>query len=218
MTRTDLQPRLRPASWALAVAALVLAFPALALAGQASSGELLFYPCKSCHPTGRAGAKLPNGFDGHQIVLEGHDALGKGGTACLVCHDSPTADPGMLKLADGSKVSVAGDVSRVCYRCHSTKYKEFRAGAHGKRKPTCTASGCHDPHTPGNIYAGPLLPIQGTGFEFQVLPERKAFRPLPPPAEAPPVETPAWIEIVAAVGFLMVGGLASSFVVERARR
>jgi hypothetical protein len=209
-----------PAALTLAILALasLLAAPIQAFAGQSATGELLFYPCKSCHPTGRAGARIPNGFQGHQIVLESHDVLGQGRTACLVCHDAPTADPGMLKLVDGSKVSVAGDISRVCYRCHSTKYKEFKAGVHGKRQSKCTASGCHDPHTPGYIYATPLLPIQGTGFMFRVLPERKSFKPLPPPAEAPPVKTPAWIELVALLGYVLAGGIAGSFVFERARR
>lgn len=203
---------------ALALAVFVLASPLSAFAGQAATGDLLFYPCKSCHPTGRAGVKLPNGFDGHQIVLEGHDVLGRGQTACLACHEAPTADPAMLKLVDGTKVSVTGDISRVCFRCHSTKYKEFKAGVHGKRKPKCTASGCHDPHTPGYVYATPLLPIQGTGFMVRVLPERRTFKPLPPPAEAPPVETPTWIGLVAAFGFVLAGGIAGSLAFERARR
>lgn len=203
---------------AIALAVFVLASPIQTFAGQAATGELLFYPCTSCHPTGRAGLRLPNGFKGHQVVLESHDVLGKGRTACLSCHDASTADPGMLKLVDSGKVSVTGDVSRVCFRCHSSKYKEFQAGVHGKRRPACTASGCHDPHTPGYIYATPLLPIQGTGFVVRVLPERRTFKPLPPPAEAPPMETPAWVEFVAALGFVIAGGIAGSFAFERARR
>ena len=117
-----------------------------------------------------------------------HDVLGKGDAACLVCHDDPAKNPGMLKLADGSLVDIKGDVAAVCFRCHSTKYKEWKAGTHGKHQGKCTAAGCHDPHSPGFMYAQPLRPFVGNGFQFQVLSERTAFTPLmapaPPPARA----------------------------------
>ena len=127
----------------LAVLAFLFLFAsaAPALAIQASSGELLFYPCTDCHPvtiipgTNRPSRPLPNDFKGHDIVLQGHDKLGKGNTACLACHDDPSRNPGMLKLADGSLIDIKGDVAQVCYRCHSAKYKEWKAGTHGKRKP-----------------------------------------------------------------------------------
>ena len=207
-------------------AALLLALAAApAFAGQASSGELLFYPCTSCHPitfipgTDKPANKLPNDFRGHQIVLQGHDVLGKGDAACIVCHDDPTRNPGMLKTADGSLIDIkTGDIALVCYRCHSTKYKEFKAGTHGKHKPSCVAAGCHDPHTPQFIYASPLTPFQGTGFQFQVLTQRVAFTPLAPPAPYPATVIPWWFSAVAALGFVVAGSLVGLLVSGRFKR
>ncbi len=156
--------------------------------------------------------KLPNGFAGHEIKLIGHDALGVGDNACLVCHDAPDKNPGKLKLADGTLIDIKGDVALVCYRCHSTKYKEWKAGTHGRHEGKCTASGCHNPHTPGFIYAQPLRPFVGNGFQFQVLSERASFGALMAPAPPPPVRFPAWYVAVAGLGVVVAGGLTVGLV------
>jgi hypothetical protein len=208
----------------VAATALVLGAATSAFAGQAASGELFFYPCTSCHPvtmipgTETPAKKLPNDFKGHEIVLAGHSALGRGDDACLVCHDDPSRDPGKLKLADGSLVDIKGDVAAVCYRCHSTKYKEWKAGTHGRHEGKCTAAGCHDPHTPGFIYAKPLMPFVGNGFQFQVLSQRKAFKPLMGPAPAPPVRFPGWYLAVVVLGVVVAGGLTVMLVSGRSSR
>jgi hypothetical protein len=207
----------------VALTALVLV-PA-AFAGQASTGELLFYPCTSCHPvslipgTDRPTKPLPNGFKGHAIVLEGHDKLGVGREACLACHDDPTRNPGMLKTVNGTLTDVkTGDIPAVCERCHSTKYKEFKAGTHGKHKPSCTSAGCHDPHTPQFIYASPLMPFVGTGFQFRVLPRRVAFRPLAMPAPDPATITPWWFVAVVVVAFVVAAVLVIRLVQGRSNQ
>ena len=208
----------------LIVLVALLSSPGRAIGGQAASGELLFYPCTSCHPvmlrpgTETPTKKLPNGFDGHQIMLEGHDALGRGSAACLVCHDDPSRDPGKLKLADGALVDIKGDVALVCYRCHSDKYKQWKAGTHGRNQPKCTASGCHDPHTPSFIYAPALMPFVGNGFQFKGVAAREPFSPLARPAPAPSVETPAWFMTVAYAGLFVVGGMTGGLVMGRRRR
>jgi hypothetical protein len=202
--------------------ALLTATPAFA--GQASSGELFFYPCTACHPvrfvpgTQTPIGALPNGFKGHQIVLVGHDKLGVGRAACLACHDDPARNPGMLKVADGSLIDINGDVALVCYRCHSTKYKEFKAGTHGKHLGKCTAAGCHDPHTPGFIFAGSVMPFTGTGTQFKILSQRRPFMPLASPAPAPPVSIPWWYTALAVVGFVVVGGLGGKLALGRLKR
>jgi len=202
----------------LFLAVVLLYPPALAMAGQASAGELFFHPCTECHPvtvddaTGRPSRPIPNDFDGHGIVLEGHDKLGRGDAACIVCHDSGSRNPGKLKTVDGSLVDITGDLSLVCERCHQEKYEDFRAGTHGKDLASCVAAGCHDPHTPQYIYAGPLRPFQGTGFQFKVLPQHVAFRPLAPPAPAPAVNTPTWYAFAAVAAYLLALLLAVGLV------
>jgi hypothetical protein len=124
----------------------------------------------------------------------------------------------MLKLADGSLVDIKGDVALVCYRCHSTKYKEWKAGTHGKHQAKCTAAGCHDPHTPGFIYAPPTMPFIGTGWQFKVLSQREPFRPLASPAPAPPVQLPAWFIGLAVVGTVAAGGLGGTLLLGRFKR
>jgi hypothetical protein len=203
--------------------ALVALSAGSAFAGQASSGQLLFYPCTSCHPldvipgTEKPNRPLPGGFQGHAIKLVGHDKLGA--EACLACHDDMTRNPGMLKTIDGTLIDIkTGDVSLVCARCHSGKYAEFKAGTHGKHLASCVAQGCHDPHTPGFIYAPPLMPFVGTGFQFKVLATREPFKPLAAPAPDPPVETPWWVALVTVLGVAVAGGLVGMLALGRFKR
>ena len=205
----------------LLLGTVLLSPPTPAFAGQASDGQLVFYPCTTCHPVtfdaaGKPSRPIPNDFTGHRIALEGHDRLGRGNEACLVCHDDPSRDPGKLKTVDGSLVDIKGDVSRVCYRCHEAKYREFVAGTHGRHETSCVAAGCHDPHTPQYIYAAALLPFQGTGFQFKVLPRRVPFKPFASPPPAPAVTTPTWYAVAAVLAYLLAlvvaGGLIRTLV------
>ncbi|PKQ16276.1 MAG: hypothetical protein CVT67_05700 [Actinobacteria bacterium HGW-Actinobacteria-7] len=198
--------------------------PPAAYAGQASTGELLFYPCTSCHPVtlgsdGKPSRPLPNGFEGHRIVLTSHDRLGKGDAACLVCHDDASKNPGKLKLIDGTLIDIKdGDISAVCYRCHSAKYQEWKDGTHGRHQPKCTAAGCHDPHTPSWIYVAPLRPFTGSGFQARAVSKRVAFSPLASPPSPPPVETPWWLRFLDTIGVLTVVGIAGVLILGRQQR
>jgi hypothetical protein len=207
----------------LALSIAYLALCAQAFAGQSSTGKQAFVPCTRCHPVflgadDQPTKPLPNGFKKHEITLEVHDILGKDGAACLACHESPTADPGKLKTPDGSLVDVTGDVSRVCQKCHFEKYRDWQAGIHGKREPKCTSAGCHDPHTPSWIYVAALPPFQGTGMEVRAVSRREPFKPLASPPLAPPVETPAWLMIVASFGAIVSAGTLAYLVLGRPTR
>jgi hypothetical protein len=218
----------------LVVLAVLLLAPATeAFAGQASSGQLFFYPCTNCHPVnmvaGPGGTEhpskpLPNGMQGHKIVLEAHDKLGSATSdACLVCHDDPSRNPGKLKLIDGTLIDVTGDISLVCYRCHESKYKDFKQGTHGNHKESCVAAGCHDPHTPNYLYAGPIKPFTGVGFQFKGVGQaRVPFKPLMQPPLPPPTVNPTWFLIAVTVGLLAFLGLlvrlVGPVVVERLKR
>jgi len=225
--------RFLPLSLMLLFVVLVFSPAAAAFAGQASSGQLFFYPCISCHPVnmvaGPGGTEhpskpLPNGMQGHKIVLEAHDKLGSATSdACLVCHDDPSRNPGKLKLIDGTLIDITGDISLVCYRCHEAKYKDFRQGTHGNHKESCVAAGCHDPHTPNYIYAGPVKPFVGVGFQFKGVGQaRVPFKPLMSPPLPPPTVNPTWFLIAVAVGLFLVLALlvrlVGPVVVERLKR
>lgn len=196
-----------------AVLLALLLVPARAFAGHSASGKPAFQPCTRCHPVtldanGKSTRPLPNGFEKHEITLEVHDTLGTGTKACLACHDDPTRNPGRLILPDGGLVDITGDVSRVCQRCHFEKYREFKAGIHGKHQPKCSAQGCHDPHTPSWIYLKALPPFQGTGIEINAVgSDREPFKPLASPPPYAAVLTPGWLKVLASLGGL--GALAS---------
>lgn len=201
----------------------VLAGASSALAGQSATGESAFYPCTQCHPVtvdsaGNPSHALPIGMEKHEVMLEVHDVLGTDDEACLACHDDPSRNPGMLLLPDGSLVEVTGDVSRVCQTCHMEKYRQWQDGIHGKGEPKCSASGCHDPHTPSWIYMAALPPFQGTGVEIRAVGLREPFKPLAGPPLPPAVFTPTWLLVVATVGGLMVLGLLGYLVSGRRAR
>jgi hypothetical protein len=124
----------------------------------------------------------------------------------------------MLKLADGTLLDITKDVPRLCYQCHSAKYKEWVAGTHGRNLLSCTAAGCHDPHTPTYIYAEPLLPFVGVGFQFKVLSGREPFTPLAPPAPAPPTDTPTWYSALVVLGLAAAGGQLARLLRGRQKR
>lgn len=211
----------------LILAALVVlawsAAPTAAYAGRSSTGELAFYPCDRCHPVvlganGKPTKPLPIELEQHEIVLEVHDTLGKDDAACLACHDDPSRDPGQLVLPDGTLEPITGEVSRVCQRCHFEKYREWEAGIHGKDAPKCSASGCHDPHTPSWIYIPALPPFQGTGIEVRAVSEREPFTPLAGPPVPPAVYTPLWLSLPTALGGVVVLGLLGYVVFGRSKR
>ncbi|BDD06059.1 cytochrome c3 family protein [Aureibacter tunicatorum] len=71
---------------------------------------------------------------------------------CATCHDEKNMN--QLKSITNKTVSFNASYA-VCAQCHSTQFKEWENGAHGKRlngwgKPKIrqTCVGCHNPHDP----------------------------------------------------------------------
>ena len=107
------------------------------------------YPCSNCHagmPVNRQRRELTAmHFD---ITLK-HDAEHRW---CLDCHDATNRD--QLHLASGEPVPFS-ESYRLCGQCHGEKYRDWRAGVHGKRtgnwngeKQYLLCAHCHNPHEP----------------------------------------------------------------------
>ncbi|NOT31547.1 MAG: hypothetical protein HOP15_13955 [Planctomycetes bacterium] len=126
------------------------------------------FPCTDCHdpeiPVNTARRELKTA---HQEILLQHDQEHRW---CLDCHDAANRD--MLHLAGGALVSFE-ESYRLCGQCHGDKYRDWRAGVHGRRtgrwdgeKSYLLCVHCHNSHAP-------------------------AFQPIEPmPAPTPPRRTP----------------------------
>ncbi len=126
------------------------------------------FPCSDCHDpdieVNRTRRELT--LVHSEIVFE-HDAEHRW---CLDCHSSTDRD--MLHLASGELVPFERSY-QLCGQCHGDKYRDWRAGVHGRRtgrwdgeKQYLLCVHCHDAHSP----------------------RFRAIEPLPAPA--PPRRTP----------------------------
>jgi len=124
------------------------------------------FPCSNCHemmPVNRE-RRVLTGF--HTDIVLRHDEENRW---CLDCHDAEDRDH--LHLASGAPVPFE-ESYRLCGQCHGEKYRDWRAGVHGRRtgdwngrKSYLLCAHCHNPHEPH-------------------------FQPLKPePAPIPPAET-----------------------------
>ena len=109
------------------------------------------FPCSDCHnpkdlPPNRTRRQLTDAHD--DIVLK-HDETHRW---CLDCHDADDRD--RLHLASGDAVPFE-ESYRLCGQCHGEKYRDWRAGVHGRRvglwngaKSYLLCVHCHNPHQP----------------------------------------------------------------------
>ena len=107
------------------------------------------YPCSNCHsmlPMNPTRREL-TGF--HTDIVLRHDEENRW---CLDCHDSENRD--QLHLASGEPV-LFEESYRLCGQCHGEKYRDWRAGIHGRRsgnwnghKSYLLCAHCHNPHEP----------------------------------------------------------------------
>lgn len=108
------------------------------------------FPCSSCHdpelPTNSRRRKLKLA---HQEIELRHDEAHRW---CLDCHDRDDRDS--LHLAGGEKVPFE-ESYRLCGQCHGEKYRDWRAGVHGRRtgrwdgeKSYLLCVHCHNSHAP----------------------------------------------------------------------
>ena len=114
------------------------------------------FPCSSCHaqlPVNRTRRTLT---DMHTDIVLKHDEQHRW---CLDCHDATNRDK--LHLASGELVPFE-ESYRICGQCHGEKYRDWRAGVHGRRsgqwnghKTYLLCAHCHNPHQP---HFQPLAP------------------------------------------------------------
>ena len=109
------------------------------------------FPCTECHdekelPTNRTRRQL---VDAHDDIILKHDEANRW---CLDCHEATNRD--RLHLASGELVPFE-ESYRVCGQCHGEKYRDWRAGVHGRRigqwngaKEYLLCVHCHNPHQP----------------------------------------------------------------------
>jgi hypothetical protein len=109
------------------------------------------FPCTDCHDNkelkpNRTRRELKDAHD--DIVLK-HDEEHRW---CLDCHDADNRD--RLHLASGQPVPFE-ESYQVCGQCHGEKYRDWRAGVHGRRsgywngeKTYLLCVHCHSPHQP----------------------------------------------------------------------
>ncbi len=107
------------------------------------------FPCSACHadlPVNRTRRTLT---DMHTEIELRHDEEHRW---CLDCHDAANRD--YLHLASGERVPFE-ESYRLCGQCHGEKFRDWRAGVHGRRtgdwnghKTYLLCAHCHNPHQP----------------------------------------------------------------------
>lgn len=108
------------------------------------------FPCSDCHdpeiPTNTRRRTLKAA---HQEIELKHDAEHRW---CLDCHSA--VDHDKLHLASGELVDFT-ESYKLCGQCHGDKYRDWRAGVHGRRsgswdghKTYLLCVNCHNAHSP----------------------------------------------------------------------
>jgi hypothetical protein len=108
------------------------------------------FPCTRCH---KPGPDFDNDRrdlgDPHDKIKFEHDAEHRW---CLDCHNGEERDH--LRLASGQLIDFK-ESYKLCGQCHGDKYRDWRAGIHGRRtgsweghKRYLLCVNCHNPHSP----------------------------------------------------------------------
>ncbi|MBI5365599.1 MAG: hypothetical protein HZA54_01070 [Planctomycetes bacterium] len=117
------------------------------------------YPCSECHGDLEPDDTRRKLEDEHQEIKLEHGGEERW---CLDCHDFKNRDK--LRLANGTLIPFE-ESYRLCGQCHGDKYRDWRAGVHGKRtgywngaKRYLLCAHCHSPHSPKFKPLHPLPP------------------------------------------------------------
>lgn len=118
------------------------------------------FPCSDCHdPEIPVNTRRREMQTAHQEIRLQHDEEHRW---CLDCHDAGNRD--LLHLASGELVPFE-ESYRLCGQCHGDKYRDWRAGVHGRRtgrwdgeKSYLLCVHCHNAHSPAFQPLAPLPP------------------------------------------------------------
>jgi len=118
------------------------------------------FPCSDCHdPEIPVNANRRELVTAHSEIVLQHDEEHRW---CLDCHDAANRD--VLHLASGEPVAFE-ESYRLCGQCHGDKYRDWRAGVHGRRtgnwdgeKTYLLCVHCHNSHAPRFAPIEPLPP------------------------------------------------------------
>ena len=136
------------------------------------------FPCMECHKDQKDPKRRELGFHDEQQAIFDHDAEHRW---CLDCHDLENRD--VLRLASGAPVPFT-ESYRLCGQCHGDKYRDWRAGVHGRRvgmwdgpKTYLLCVSCHNPHSPSFKGVKEIV-VDG---KLTVAPTLEKIRPEPRP-------------------------------------
>lgn len=106
------------------------------------------YPCTFCHDETLKTNPKRRFIEDHEDIKLKHDE----NRWCLDCHDANNRD--VLHLASGDPLPFE-ESYKLCGQCHGEKYRDWRAGVHGRRtgrwngqKGYLLCVHCHSPHEP----------------------------------------------------------------------
>lgn len=108
------------------------------------------FPCSDCHdPEIEVNTRRRELSLAHEEIVLRHDEEHRW---CLDCHSAASRD--QLHLASGERIEFS-ESYRLCGQCHGDKYRDWRAGVHGRRtgqwnghKSYLLCVHCHNAHSP----------------------------------------------------------------------
>ncbi len=117
------------------------------------TGSIQSFPCSSCHTKPLNTLKKETNNEQQkahwniELIHAGKDVM-----SCNTCHNTDNMDE--LNTIAGKSISINHSY-QLCSQCHSTQYKDWQGGAHGKRlggwappRVVNTCTNCHNPHKP----------------------------------------------------------------------